>query len=255
MTRAPTDDLDPPAPAADRRQRLHALRRQVRGVLGTATEGSPATALPTGLPALDALLVGGGLPRGRLTALLGTGAMGLLHRLAAETTRAGTVAWLDPAGRLYPPALAAAGADLAEVMVVGDVAGPRLGRAAAILLRTGAVDLLICDAPAADARLTERLAQLARHGATAVVLATADQPWAAGIADLCLVTQRTAWRGDGLGLAGYATTVTVRRQRGGREGLTATVAIDYPVPLPPLPGLDRWQRPRTIGASVAVRGA
>ncbi|MCC6628355.1 MAG: hypothetical protein IT340_13270 [Chloroflexi bacterium] len=254
MTRAATSEMDP-VTRADRRQRLQALRRQVRGVLGSAADAPTATALPTGLSALDAVLVGGGLPRGRLTVLLGAGAMGLLHRLAAEATRAGTVAWLDPAGRLFPPALVAAGADLAEVLVVGDVAGPRLGRAAAILLRTGAVDLLVCDAPAADARLAERLSQLARHGATAVVLATADQPWASSIADVCLAVRRTAWRGDGLGLTGYAMTVTVCRQRGGRERVTATIAIDYPVALPPVPALDHWQRQPAAGALAMVRGA
>ena len=119
MLRAPSPtDPAPTALAADRQQRLHALRRQLRQAFGAAGEALPVGTLPTGLCELDTLLAGGGLPRARLTLLAGAGATSLAHQLAAAATQTGSVLWVDGPGHLYPPALAAAGAELAEVAIV-----------------------------------------------------------------------------------------------------------------------------------------
>lgn len=233
----------------ERRRRLMALRAQLRRAFGAAADRLPARALPTGCPPLDALLVGGGLPRGRLTAVVGPGATGLLHRLAAEATRTGTVAWLDPAGRLEPLAVQAAGADLAEVILSRPPTGVATLRAAAILLRTGAVDLLVVDAPVLEARAARRLAHLARLGPAATVLAGPPAAWLAEEADLVLAVRRAAWQQATWGLQGTVLAVAVARQRGGCEGGRAEAVLPFVRPLPPVAGLAAG-RP---GAGVAER--
>src|SRR5512142_2015674 len=77
----------------------------------------------TGFSALDAVLPGGGWPRGALTEVLlereGIGELRLtlpaLVRLQAEGR---SVVWVSPPHRPYAPALAAAGLDLARLVVV-----------------------------------------------------------------------------------------------------------------------------------------
>jgi hypothetical protein len=224
---------------AERAARLRALRTHLRRAFGAAAEALPPRGVPTGFPALDALLVSGGLARGRLTALAGLGSIALAHRAVAAATRGGAVAWLDAPRRLAGLALLDAGADLAEVMVVRPTPDRPPWRALGILLRTGAADLIVVDLPAADARLVRRLAQLARTGSTAVVLlAAAPQPWLAAGADAVLLVERAAWRQDGVALRGCEVLVTVARQRGGREGVQARLTVPFGRPLPPLPGLE-----------------
>jgi hypothetical protein len=232
--------IAPPDPqSADRRARLAAVRAQMRRAFGPAADGLPLRGVPTGMAPLDALLVAGGLPRGRLTALVGAGATALLHQAVAETTRGGTVAWLDPTGRLDATALAAAGADLAEVLVSRPASEATTLRAAAVLQRTGASDLLIIDAPTITPRAVSRLATLARLGTTALVLLAPPVSWLAEATDLLLLVARTGWHQERMVLQGTTLTVTAVRQRGAPSGGTATVAIGFAHPLPRLPGLDR----------------
>jgi hypothetical protein len=80
-------------------------------------------ALPTGFAALDAVLPGGGWPSHALTEVLlareGIGEMRLvLPALARLTRERRQVAWIAPPYRPYAPALAAAGVDLARLVLV-----------------------------------------------------------------------------------------------------------------------------------------
>src|SRR2546427_11153446 len=85
--------------------------------------------LATGLASLDAVL-GGGLPRGRITELAGprsAGRTGLACAVAARATRAGeTIAWVHPEDALHPGAAAAARAQRAAPLRGGPppAAGP-----------------------------------------------------------------------------------------------------------------------------------
>jgi hypothetical protein len=80
--------------------------------------------LPSSFPALDRELPGGGWPRGGLTELLQDDQEGygelqiLLPALAALTAQGKRVAWLAPPHLPYAPALAAAGIDLTNLVVV-----------------------------------------------------------------------------------------------------------------------------------------
>src|SRR3954471_1386451 len=79
--------------------------------------------LPTGFPALDAKLPGGGWPTAALTEILsqheGIGELRILGTaLAALAAKQRTLAWIAPPHRPYAPALAALGIDLARVIIV-----------------------------------------------------------------------------------------------------------------------------------------
>jgi cell division inhibitor SulA/protein ImuA len=79
--------------------------------------------IATGYAALDAELPGGGWPGGALTELLpqheGIGELRLLGHALAGLARAGkSIAWIAPPYLPYAPALAAAGIDLARVVIV-----------------------------------------------------------------------------------------------------------------------------------------
>src|SRR6185437_16985152 len=74
----------------------------------------------TGFPALDAVLPGGGWPRGALTELLlereGIGELRLtLPALARLQAEGRSIVWVTPPYRPYAPALAAAGLDPARL--------------------------------------------------------------------------------------------------------------------------------------------
>jgi hypothetical protein len=79
--------------------------------------------IPSGFPALDAELPGGGWPAGVLTELLpehiGIGELRALGPALAQITKQGQwVAWIAPPYLPYAPALEAAGIDLTRVMIV-----------------------------------------------------------------------------------------------------------------------------------------
>jgi cell division inhibitor SulA/protein ImuA len=78
---------------------------------------------PSGYPALDTILPGGGWPRGALTEVLlehpGQGELQLLLPALVRITRAGGwVAWIDPPYLPYAPALAQAGVQLSRLVLV-----------------------------------------------------------------------------------------------------------------------------------------
>jgi hypothetical protein len=83
----------------------------------------PVTGLPTGFPELDERLAGGGWPAGALTEILvsrhGIGELSLLLPALARLSRGDRwLAFIAPPYIPYAPALAAAGIDLARVLLV-----------------------------------------------------------------------------------------------------------------------------------------
>ena len=93
-----------------------------------ALEAADAT-LATGLTAVDARL-GGGLPRGHLSDIVGPASSGrttvLLQLLAATTTRGELAALIDPFDRLDVPSAVEAGVDLSRLLWVRGDAPSRL---------------------------------------------------------------------------------------------------------------------------------
>ena len=114
-----------------------------------------------GRPEVDALLPGGGFPRGALTELTGGHASGktalALSALATAMGQDGLAAFVDGRGELYPPAAAAFGVDLDRLLVVRplapghedgkDDAARRALWAAEVLLSSGAFEAVAMDVP------------------------------------------------------------------------------------------------------------
>lgn len=132
-----------------RHRRLHVDGPPLRG------EDRRLRALPTGVPALDAVL-GGGLPRAQVSEVHGpssSGRTGLALSVAAGATRAGALAaWVDPADRLDPASAAEAGVDLARMLWLrGGAAGPagvelsRAVSAVGTLIGSGLFELIVLD--------------------------------------------------------------------------------------------------------------
>jgi recombination protein RecA len=133
-----------------------------------------APALPTGIAALDAVLLGGGLPRGRLTELVGATGSGkttLARAIVEKTVSArGWVAYIDAQRTL----------DARDWVHLGDAQGvwmirphdaQRAAWCADVLLRSGAFALVVLDgAPLLSKSNAVRLTRLARDAAAALMI-------------------------------------------------------------------------------------
>jgi protein ImuA len=102
---------------------LHAILQRSDVRRGAELGGVAAPGVPSGFPALDAELPGGGWPAGTLTEILprhqGIGELRLLGTALAHLARAGRcLAWIAPPHLPYAPALAAAGIDLERLLIV-----------------------------------------------------------------------------------------------------------------------------------------
>lgn len=121
-----------------------------------------AAALPTGFATLDAVLPGGGWPRGALTELLiarqGIGELRLLTPALARLPETdGWIAWVAPPYVPYAAALAAAGIDLKRLLVAKPATPDDAWWTAEQALRSGACGALLAWLRAADERRLRRL--------------------------------------------------------------------------------------------------
>ena len=133
-----------------------------------------APALPTGIAALDAVLLGGGVPRGRLTELVGSTGSGktTLARTIVESTVAGHgwVAYIDATRTLDARDWVHLGLDEGMWMIRPHDA-TRAAWCADILLRSSAFALVVLDGAPLLARATAvRLTRLARESNAAFVV-------------------------------------------------------------------------------------
>ena len=178
-------------------------------------------ALPTGFVELDALLPGGGWPRGALTEVLlarqGIGELRLLMPSLARLSEAdGWLAWVAPPYVPYATALAAAGIDLKRLVVAKPQSAADAWWTAEQSLRSGACGALLAWLRAADERRMRRLQLAAETGQTWGVLfrharAAQDRSPAA----LRLLLEPSA---DGL-------AVTILKRRGGPVNQPVFVAM------------------------------
>lgn len=180
----------------------------------------------------------GGLPRGRLIELTGgpdaAPTSAAVQILLLSQREGDPVAWIQPrGGTLYPPDLAAAGLELACMLVVHvphDAGSVGLAKAAELVLRTGAfgavaLDLTHAPPPRGDAWLG-RLASLAReHDSRCLLLGPADASASLGpLVSLRLRPRR-------------------RRIRPGCYAVETDVLKDKSGWMPSLEGPSRWRGP------------
>lgn len=172
------------------------------------------------------------LPEGRLTELSGTAASArsslALAAVRAAQREGEPVAWIQRAGGLfYPPDAAACGVDLSALAVVqvpGASGEAGAFRAAEILLRSGALGLVVVDlrgaARAATAAMQGRLATLAREHDSRVLLLTERAASAESLGPL--VGLRVEPRRERLGGGRFAVEpVVLKSKQGGPLELAA----------------------------------
>jgi recombination protein RecA len=133
-----------------------------------------APAIPTGIAALDAVLQGGGLPRGRLTEIVGSIGSGktTLARAVVEATVAdhGWVAYVDAQRTLDPRDWVHLG-DAEGMWMIRPHDASRAAWCADVLLRSGAFALVVLDgAPTLTKSAAVRLTRLARDGGAALMI-------------------------------------------------------------------------------------
>lgn len=156
---------------------LQDLERRIEAV--ESCPSADVESVPTGLASLDALLPGGGLPRGRATEWLGSrscGKMALLRRTLHELHDLGEpVAVIDALQTLYAPDWV----DLSEHGPTFWIVHPPPGEAAwcaDLLLRSGAFGAVVLDAADTSPALTRRgvnvrLQRLAEEAGAVLVMA------------------------------------------------------------------------------------
>jgi protein ImuA len=177
--------------------------------------------LPTGFPALDEGLPGGGWPRAGLIELLpscfGAGELSLLLPALAAVTRnpeARWCAWVAPPLQPFAPALAQCGVVLERVLVVQP---PKKGAgeksalwAFEQTLRSGACDIVLAWLRSALPRQIRRLHLAAERGATLGVLFRPREAVRDSSPAALRVAVEPACRG---------TRITLLKSRGGARGV------------------------------------
>ncbi len=110
-------------------------------------------AIPTGSLSLDAALGVGGLPRGRVIEIFGPEASGKttlsLHVIAEAQRRGGMAAFVDAEHALDAVYAGKLGVDIDNLLVSQPDSGEQALEIAEVLIRSGAVDVLVVDSVAA----------------------------------------------------------------------------------------------------------
>src|SRR5436305_2961737 len=113
----------------------------------------PISVIPTGSIALDVALGVGGLPRGRVVEIYGPESSGkttvTLHAVANAQAQGGIAAFIDAEHALDPDYAKALGVDTDALLVAQPDTGEQALEIADMLIRSGALDLIVIDSVAA----------------------------------------------------------------------------------------------------------
>jgi len=146
---------------ADRRKALNLAIAQIEKQLGrgsimrmgTSTPRERVAAIPTGAINLDAAIGVGGIPRGRITEIYGPEASGkttlTLHLAASVQRLGGVAAYVDAEHALDVDYAKKLGVDVDNLLVSQPDTGEQALEIVEILVRSGAVDLVVIDSVAA----------------------------------------------------------------------------------------------------------
>ena len=152
--------LEPVAPAADKKKALEAALGQIEKQFGKGSvmrlgenAGMNIDHIPTGSIGLDLALGIGGLPRGRIVEIYGPEPSGkttvALHCVAEAQKMGGTAAFIDAEHALDPVYAQALGVDIDSLLVSQPDTGEQGLDIAEALVRSGAIDIVVIDSVAA----------------------------------------------------------------------------------------------------------
>jgi recombination protein RecA len=157
----PTSEVDRQmASALDREKALEIALAQIEkqhgkgSVMRLGEEGrAPVEVIPTGSIALDVALGIGGLPRGRVIEVYGPESSGkttiALHAVANAQRAGGIAAFIDAEHALDPDYAKALGVDTDALLVSQPDTGEQALEIADMLIRSGALDVVVIDSVAA----------------------------------------------------------------------------------------------------------
>jgi recombination protein RecA len=121
--------------------------------LGQKDAAMKIPAIPTGSIAFDLSLGIGGFPRGRVVEVFGPEATGkstlALHVIAEAQKQGGQAAFVDAEHALDPPYAASVGVDVDNLLISQPDYGEQALEIAEVLVRSGAVDVVVIDSVAA----------------------------------------------------------------------------------------------------------
>ncbi len=146
--------------ANDREKALEAALAQIERQFGKGSvmrlgqEGRPPVeVIPTGSIALDVALGIGGLPRGRVVEIYGPEASGktsiALHAVASAQKNGGIAAFVDAEHALDPEYAKRIGVDIDALLVSQPDTGEQALEITDMLIRSGAIDIVVIDSVAA----------------------------------------------------------------------------------------------------------
>ena len=147
--------------ASSRHKAIDAALSQIEKQFGKGTimklgqKGAvvPVEAIPTGSIAFDLALGIGGFPRGRVVEIYGPEATGkttlALHVIAEAQKRGGQAAFIDAEHALSPSYAAQIGIDIDNLLISQPDFGEQALEIAEVLVRSGAVDVIVVDSVAA----------------------------------------------------------------------------------------------------------
>lgn len=215
-----------------------AVYPQVPGVARGYVRSAPDHRLPLGVPTLDAAL-GGGLPRGGLTEIIGektSGRTTLAHAAVASATKAGALAaWIDVSHAFDPASAEAVGTDVSRVLWIAP--RDRMGalRAAEHVLALDGFWIVVIDLDASaviPAGISLRLCRAARDRDTAVVLlATASIVGPFAMTELETHATRRLFIGmDGPCplFEGVTSGVQIHKAKGGKPLPASPIEVGFP---------------------------
>jgi recombination protein RecA len=148
-----------PSPA-EREKALESALAQIDRQFGKGSvmrlgsdERAPVEVIPTGSIALDVALGVGGLPRGRIIEIYGPESSGkttlTLHAIANAQRAGGIAAFIDAEHALDPNYAEKLGVDIDALLVSQPDTGEQALEIADMLIRSGAIDLVVIDSVAA----------------------------------------------------------------------------------------------------------
>ena len=121
--------------------------------LGEAAAAREVTVIPTGSLPLDLALGVGGMPRGRVVEIYGPGSAGkttvALHVVAEAQKLGGIAAFVDAEHALDPLYAARIGVNIDELLISQPDTGEQALDIVEVLVRSGAVDVIVIDSVAA----------------------------------------------------------------------------------------------------------